>query len=113
VPSLKKIQPDPWIYIHPQTAETIGIQDGDRVIVESPHGFLRLKAINSPHIRPDVVMGLHGWWQGCDELGLPAYPLLDGGANVNIMYSTDPGKAFDPVVTAMPKQTLVQIRKAD
>jgi hypothetical protein len=29
------------------------------------------------------------------------------------MYSTDPDKAFDPVVTAMPKQTLVEVRKAE
>jgi hypothetical protein len=58
-------------------------------------------------------MSLHGWWQGCEELGLPGYPLLDGGANVNIMYSADPNKAFDPVLTAMPKQTLVQVRKAE
>jgi len=57
-------------------------------------------------------MGLHGWWQGCDELGLPGYPILDGGANVNVLYSTDPDKAFDPMVTAMPKQTLVEVRKA-
>jgi len=59
-----------------------------------------------------VVMGLQGWWQGCDELGKPGYPLLDGGANTNSMYSTDPDKAFDPLVTGMPKQTLVEVRKA-
>ncbi|MFC1532840.1 molybdopterin-dependent oxidoreductase, partial [Thermodesulfobacteriota bacterium] len=112
VPNLRRVQPDPWIHIHPETAKKRGIEDGDWVIVESPHGWLKLKAIYYPDIRPDVVMSLHGWWQGCEELGLPAYPLLDGGANVNIMYSTDPEKAFDPVVTAMPKQTLVEVRKA-
>jgi hypothetical protein len=73
---------------------------------------MKMKAHYFPGIRPDVVMALHGWWQGCDQLGLPGYPLLNGGANVNIMYSTDPEKAFDPVVTAMPKQTLVEVRKA-
>jgi anaerobic selenocysteine-containing dehydrogenase len=113
VPSLRKVQPEPWIHIHPETAKERGVADGDWVIVESPHGWLRVKATYSQGIRPDVVMGLHGWWQGCDELGLPAYPLLDGGANVNIMYSTEPEKAFDPIVTAMPKQTLVEVRKAD
>ena len=63
-------------------------------------------------IRPDTVMMLHGWWQGCNELGKPYYPLLRGGANANLMYSTDPKKAYDPVVTAMTSQTLVQVRKA-
>jgi len=112
VPYLREIQPHPWIHIHPETAKVRGIEDGDWVIVESPHGWIKVKAVYFPGIRPDTVMGLHGWWQGCDELGLPGYPILDGGANVNVMYSTDPEKAFDPVVTAMPKQTLVEVRKA-
>ncbi len=112
LPYLREIQPEPWIHIHPETAKSRGIADGDWVIVESPHGWMKVKAIYFPGIRPDTVMGLHGWWQACPELKLPDYPLLDGGANINIMYSTDPKKAFDPVVTAMPKQTLVEVRKA-
>jgi anaerobic selenocysteine-containing dehydrogenase len=112
VPYLREIQPDPWVYIHPETAKVRGIEDGDWVIIESLHGWIKVKAQYFPGIRPDTIMGLHGWWQGCDELGLPGYPILDGGANTNILYSTDPDKAFDPVVTAMPKQTLVQVRKA-
>jgi len=112
VPYLREVQPDPWIHIHPETARSRGIADGDWVIVESPHGWMKVKAIHFPGIRPDTVMGLHGWWQGCSELDLPGYPLVDGGANINIMYSTDSRKAFDPVVTAMPKQTLVEVRKA-
>jgi anaerobic selenocysteine-containing dehydrogenase len=113
IPCLREIQPEPWIHIHPDTAKARGIEDGDWVIVESPHGWIKVKALYFPGIRPDTIMSLHGWWQGCEELGLPGYPLLDGGANVNILYNTDPDKAFDPVVTAMPKQTLVEVRKAD
>ena len=112
VPYLREIQPQPWLHIHPQTATDRGIKDGDWVEVESPHGKIRLKAVYFPGIRPDTVMGLQGWWQGCTELGLPENPLLDGGANTNNLYSTDPDKAFDPLVTAMPKQTLVEVRRA-
>jgi anaerobic selenocysteine-containing dehydrogenase len=112
VPYLREADPEPWVHIHPDTAKAQGIGDGDRVTVESPHGRIEAKAVYFPGIRPDTVMGLHGWWQGCAELGLPGYPLLDGGANVNVLYSTDPEKAFDPLVTAMPKQTLVRVRKA-
>ncbi len=112
LPYLREIQPDPWVHIRPETAKARGIENGDWVIVESPHGWIKVKALYFQGIRPDVVMGLHGWWQGCDELGLPGYPILDGGANVNVLYSTDPEKAFDPMVTAMPKQTLVEVRKA-
>jgi hypothetical protein len=72
---------------------------------------MKLRAELFPGARPDTVMVLHGWWQGCDELGLPGYTPLDGGANANNMYSVDPVKAFDPVVTAMTSQTLVQVHK--
>jgi anaerobic selenocysteine-containing dehydrogenase len=113
IPYLRERKPLPWIYIHPETAKARGIENGDWVTVESPHGWIKVKAWYFPGIRPDTVMGLHGWWQGCDELGLPDFPILDGGANVNIMYSTDPDRAFDPLVTAMPKQTLVEIRKVE
>ena len=64
-----------------------------------------------PGIRPDTVMILHGWWQGCRELEVDDFPLSDGGANANNMYSVDPEKAYDPLVTAMASQTLVQVEK--
>jgi hypothetical protein len=57
-------------------------------------------------------MALHGWWQGCAELGKRNLPLLDGGANTNSLYSTDPRRAHDPLVTPMTSQTLVQVRRA-
>jgi anaerobic selenocysteine-containing dehydrogenase/Fe-S-cluster-containing dehydrogenase component len=113
VPCLREVHPDPWIHIHPETALARGIEDGDWVVVESPHGFIRVRAQHFPGIRPDTVMGIHGCWQSCEELGLPGQALLDGGANINLLYSIDPDKAFDPVVSAMAKQTLVQIRRMD
>jgi anaerobic selenocysteine-containing dehydrogenase len=111
VPYLREILPYPTLHIHPDTASERGIKNGDWVRVESPHGWIKVKAELYPGIRPDTVMVLHGWWQGCKELGFKDFPLLDGGANVNIMYSVDREKAFDPLVTAMASQTLVQVRK--
>jgi len=112
VPCLREVHPDPWIDIHPDTARERGIEDGDWVVVESPHGSVAVRAMHFPGIRPDTIMGVHGCWQGCEELGLPGSGLLDGGANINLMYSTDREKAIDPVVSAMPKQTLVEVRRA-
>lgn len=112
VPFLREIQPFPALHIHPDTAAERGIKDGDWVVVESPHGWIKVKAEFFPGIRPDTVMLLHGWWQGCKELGYEDFPILDGGANVNIMYSVEPEKAFDPLITAMSSQTLVQVKKA-
>ena len=113
VPYLREIQPFPLLHIHPDAASFRDIQNGDWVIVESLHGWMKVKAEIYPGIRPDTVMILHGWWQGCQELNMEDFPLLDGGANVNIMYSVDPEKAFDPLITAMSSQTLVEVRKAD
>jgi len=112
VPLLREILPFPTLQIHPDTADERGIHEGDWVTVESPHGSMKIRAQVNPGIRPDTVMALHGWWQGCEELGLPGFPLLEGGANTNTMYSVDERKAFDPLVTAMSSQTLVQVRKA-
>ncbi|MBN1566571.1 MAG: molybdopterin-dependent oxidoreductase [Acidobacteria bacterium] len=112
VPYLREILPYPTLQIHPDTAGARGISDGDWVNVESPHGRMKIKAQVNPGIRPDTVMALHGWWQECEELGLPGFPLLEGGANTNTMYSVEEKKAFDPLVTAMSSQTLVQVKKA-
>lgn len=112
IPYLREIEPYPFLHIYPDTAKARGINDGDWVIVEGPHGWLKVKAMYYPGIRPDTVMILHGWWQGCQELGMEDFPLADGGANSNNMYTTDRSKMFDPVVMAMSSQTLVEVRKA-
>lgn len=111
VPYLRELQPFPMLHIHPKAAAVRGIKNDDWIIVESPHGWMKVKADLYPGIRPDTVMILHGWWQGCRELGFEDLPLLDGGANVNNMYSVDGEKAFDPLITAMSSQTLVEVRK--
>ena len=110
VPALRAITPDPELDIHPDTARVRGIGDGDWVRVESPHGWIRVRARYYEGIRPDTVMMAHGWWQGCRALGLGDMPLGDGGANVNNLYSVAP-EADDPLVTAMSSQTLVEVTK--
>jgi len=109
IPLLREMQPYPTVHIHPDTAAVRGIKDGDWVRVESPHGWLRVKAELYPGIRPDTVMMLHGWWEGCEALGLQDMPFTNGGANVNHMYGVDPSSAYDPMITAMCSQTLVEV----
>ncbi|WP_294446728.1 molybdopterin-dependent oxidoreductase [uncultured Mailhella sp.] len=111
VPYLREVEKEPSLHIHPKSARSLGIADGDRVKVTSPHGSLVVKAQYYPGIREDTVMLLHGWWQGCPELGLPDMPLTDGGANVNLLYSPDIEKSADPIVTAMGSQTLVNVTR--
>ncbi len=44
-----------WIEINPQTAERLGIQQGDLVEVASQHGKLQAPALLSPGIAPEVI----------------------------------------------------------
>ena len=47
-----------------------------------------------------VVAAQHGWWQECQELGLPGYdPLSEDGANINLVISSE---QIDPVSGAAP-----------
>lgn len=60
--SLRNIEPDPLIEIHPQTAKQLGIQDGDWVVIENWLGKCKQRAKVTPVIHPKVVMAAHGWW---------------------------------------------------
>ena len=112
VPYLRELQPEPWFKINPATAQKYGISDGDWCRVESPHGWVKLVARVFDCIAPDVLMSRRGWWEGCDELGLPGYGFTDGGSEVNVLYDSDTAN-FDPFHSAMGKQTLVRVSKLD
>ena len=44
-----------WVEINPKTGDNLGIQQGDLVEVASPAGTLRVPAILSPGIAPDII----------------------------------------------------------
>ncbi|MGN6561508.1 MAG: molybdopterin oxidoreductase family protein [Thermomicrobiales bacterium] len=47
--------PEPWVEIHPQAAEQLGIANDDRVRVRTPRNSMELKALVVPTIRPDTL----------------------------------------------------------
>ncbi|HLG72619.1 MAG TPA: molybdopterin oxidoreductase family protein, partial [Chloroflexota bacterium] len=47
--------PEPWVEVHPQAAERLGIQDGESVRVRTPRASMELKALVVPTIRPDTL----------------------------------------------------------
>jgi assimilatory nitrate reductase catalytic subunit len=47
--------PEPWVEMHPVTAERYGLEDGERVRVRTPRGSMELKAVVRPTIRPDTL----------------------------------------------------------
>jgi len=61
-PLLNKLMPDPWVEIHPEKAQELGIGDGDLVRVESPRDQISLKAkVTEKTTAPDVVHVAYGW----------------------------------------------------
>ena len=86
VQSLRDIESEPLLEIHPQDAAARGIVDGAVVEVFNDRGRYRCKARVCERARPGVVNGLGIWWR---KLGL-------NGTNVNELTSqklTDLGRA--------------------
>jgi thiosulfate reductase/polysulfide reductase chain A len=108
---LRELQPYPWVKINPATAKKYGIKDGGWMKVESKYGWIKMVAEYFEGIAPDVLMTRRGWWQPCEELGLPGYSPFNGGSEVNMLYNSDLAN-FDKFHSAMAKQTLVKISKA-
>lgn len=62
IPWLRQIDPHPVVEIHPQTAKSHGISDGEWVWVENWMGRCKLKTKVTPIVPRWMVMATHGWW---------------------------------------------------
>jgi anaerobic selenocysteine-containing dehydrogenase len=62
IDSMRKRHPNPLLQIHPQTAQKLGIDNGDWVWIETPSGRIRQKSLYFEGIDPRVVHAEHGWW---------------------------------------------------
>ena len=60
-PVLLELKGENPLVIHPDTARKLGIEQGDEVWVESPHGKTRAKVQVTPRIHPEVVGAQHGF----------------------------------------------------
>jgi anaerobic selenocysteine-containing dehydrogenase len=112
VSSLRRRAAEPEVALHPAAARTRGIADGDLVAIETTAGTVRARARLRDDLDPRVVVGEHGWWQHCAELGAPGYdPFGPMGANFNLLIGT---AALDPVSgTASHRSSLCQVRRAE
>jgi anaerobic selenocysteine-containing dehydrogenase len=110
LPSLRKRAPHPEVEMHFTAAEERGIAAGDWVSVETPFGSMRARVRLNDQLDPRVVVGEHGWWQGCDEVAAPSYdPLSPEGANFNA--TVDPA-VRDPISgTPAHRANLCQITR--
>jgi anaerobic selenocysteine-containing dehydrogenase len=61
IPKLRKRQPEAEVQIHPDTAQSLDIADGESVVLENPQGAIIIKACVTEDILPGVVSVPHGW----------------------------------------------------
>jgi anaerobic selenocysteine-containing dehydrogenase len=94
IPSLARHMPHNVAQIHPETATTYGIGEGNTVLVESPRGSIPCKVKLTEDIHPQVVQLYHGFET----------------ANANLL--TD-NRAYDPITGSVPiRSSLCRISKA-
>ncbi len=72
--------------IHPADAGRLGIATGERCRVTSAHGSIEIEALVTDEVKPGTVAVPHGWghsggWETANAAG---------GANVNLLASSDP-----------------------
>ncbi len=61
VDSLRTRAPEPYVEIHPATAESLGVKDSDVVLVETLRGSIEVRAKRTPSILAGVISMSHGW----------------------------------------------------
>jgi anaerobic selenocysteine-containing dehydrogenase len=111
LPSLRKAVPHPFLEINPLKAEELDCNNGDWVLLETPHGSITLQAKLTDSVAYNVVCTQNGWWQGCPELGLPGYdPYSSEGANANRLFTAE---EKDPISGSLPlKSYPCNVKKA-
>ena len=73
--------------IHPEDAATAGIGDGERCRITSASGSIEIPALVTDEVKPGTIAVPHGWghrgggWRRANEAG---------GANVNLLASSEP-----------------------
>ncbi len=105
---LRRGHPDPLVEIHPDTAKTRDIADGDWVTIASPRGKVRFRAKVTDGIDPRVVSAEFGWW-------FPEKDRTDGqeqlSSNINVL--TNDAGPLDPGMGATNlKGLMCQVEKA-
>ncbi len=102
IKSLRKRNPDPLVEIHPDTAKSLKIQDGDWVWIESREARVQMKAKYFKGIARDVVSAQHAWW--FPEEGPPDYGWKK--SNINLLFGDmdyDPDTGAESLKCALCK----------
>jgi len=102
---MRERHPDPLVTIHPETAEKLGIKDGDWAWIETGRGRIKQKASLNPGILPNVVNVEASWWfpeKPGEEPSL--FGLWESNANV---LTPDEDKFCDPLTGGWANRALL------
>jgi len=103
IPSLRRRVPLPYLDINPQTAQSLNVAAGEQVRLVTPHGAIELHTRLTDSVAPGVVATHTGWWESCEELGLPALdPFSSLGTNLNLIISN---ATRDPISGSVPHKS--------
>ena len=92
---LREKHPDPLLSIHPDTAQDLGIDNGDWVYIETKRGRIKQRANITEEMPPNVVNAEASWWFPEKKAELPSlYGALE--SNVNVLTIDDPDSC-DPL----------------
>ena len=92
LPKLRRGGKEPRVEIHPETATKHSIKRGDWVMISSPRGSIRQRAVISKDIHPNVIHCEHGWW--FPEREGPDHGIWE--SNANVLTSQSP--PYDPAM---------------
>jgi anaerobic selenocysteine-containing dehydrogenase len=90
ITTLRGGHPEPVVNIHPQTAEDIGVNDGDWAFIETKRGRIKQKVVITDKLDPRVVIADYSWW--FPEKGISD---LYGWAESNLNVLTDNGPPYN------------------
>ena len=83
IPWLRELLPEPTMEIHPDTAKSLGIGNGEWVWIETKRGRCKQTAKLTLGIDPRVVMAQHGWWFPEEEGAEPSlFKTFESNINV-------------------------------
>lgn len=62
IESVRKAWPDPLVMLHPDTAASLNVSEGEWVEVVTPQGSIRMRLQLTDTIDPRMADLHHGWW---------------------------------------------------
>jgi len=62
IEAARKRRPDPLVTIHPETAKSLKLLEGDNVKLETPLGSIRMRLALSDMVDRRMADADHGWW---------------------------------------------------